>query len=163
MLWLGTATVLAGPEEGDRVFSVCELLAKPQQFTGKFVMVRGAVEGGTEGAWLKSGECPERFYVGENSLPRAISLSYQSEYGNTPARNTTHIERVEQTIREQRRKTKSDVLMLTYTGIFETRADWKVLTLGSGEKQLCGFGHLNSFPAQLVVLDIADPVSVEKK
>ena len=108
MLWLGMGTVLVGAEEGERVYSVCELLAKPQQFKGKSVRVRGVVEGGTEGAWLKSGECPERFYVGENSLPRAISLSYQSEYGSPPTRNTSHIERVEQQIREQRRKTKSD-------------------------------------------------------
>ena len=53
--------------------------------------------------------------------------------------------------------------MLTYTGTFETRLDWKVLTLGSGEKQLYGFGHLNAFPAQLVITDIGNPVIIENK
>ncbi|HZT68775.1 MAG TPA: hypothetical protein VFC10_03365 [Terriglobia bacterium] len=163
ILWLIVGTALGGAQDRGRVYSVCELLAAPQQFNGKSVKVRGAVEGGTEGAWLKSNDCPERFYVGENSLPKAISLSYQSEFGNTPARNTAHIERVEQQIKEAQRKMKSSVLTLTYTGIFETRTDWKTATLASGEKQLWGFGHLNAFPAQLVILDIADPVIVETK
>jgi hypothetical protein len=101
--------------------------------------------------------------VGEDSLPRAISLSYQSEFGSAPPRNKAHIERIEQQIKEKQRKTKSSLLMLTYTGIFETRTDWKAATLASGEKRLWGFGHLNTFPAQLVVVDIADPLIVQKK
>jgi hypothetical protein len=156
-------TVLAGSEDSEHVNTVCELLANPQQFNGKFLKVRGVVEGGMEGAWLKSADCPERFYVGENSLPKAISLSYQSEFGNAPPRNTAHIQRVEQQIREKQRKTKPSVLMLTYTGVFETRTDWKVVTSGRGEKHLWGLGHLNAFPAQLVVTDIADPEIIAKK
>jgi hypothetical protein len=163
MLALGTGAFLFGAEDGERVYSVCELLANPQQFNGKSVKVRGIVEGGMEGTWLKSGECTERYSVGENSLPMAITLSYQSEYGQTPTRNTAHIERVGQQISEQRKKTKSDVLMLTYTGILETRTEWKILTLSSGEKQVWGFGLLNAFPAQLVVVDIANPMIMHKK
>lgn len=163
ILWLSVGTVLAGAADAERVYSVCELLAAPQQFNGRSVKVRGVVEGGMEGAWLKSNDCPERFYVGDNSLPKAISLSYQSEYGDTPARNTVHIERVEQQIREMQRRVKSSVLTLTYTGIFETRTDWKATTLASGEKHLWGFGHLNAFPAQLVVVNIEDPLIVPKK
>ena len=162
MFGLGTGMVLTGAQDAERVYSVCELLVNPQQFNGKTVKVRGIVEGGMHGAWLKSDDCPEPFYVGENSLPREISLSYQSEYGSAPPPNTAHMERVERQIREMLRKTKSGILMLTYTGIFETRTDWKVIIL-AGEPRLWGLGHLNTFPAQLVVTDKADPVVAKRK
>ena len=162
MLWFGMGMVLAGAEEAERVYSVCELLADPRQFNGKTIRVRGIVEGGMEGSWLESDDCPERFYVGENSLPKAISLSYQSEYGPAPPRNMAHIQRVDQQIRQKRRRAKSGILLLTHTGIFETRTDWKVLNYGSGRKQLWGFGHGNYFPAQLVIMDISDPVVIKK-
>lgn len=163
IFWLCMGTALSGGEDAEHVYSVCELLANPQQFNGKLVKVRGIVEGGMEGSWLKSDDCLERFYVGENSLPKAISLSYQSEFGVAPPRNMAHIERVDRQIREKRQKAKSGVLLLTHTGVFETRTDWKLLNNGAGDKRLWGFGHLNTFPAQLVVVDIADPVIVQKK
>jgi hypothetical protein len=161
MFWIGIGAVLAGAGESEHVYTVCELLAKPEQFNGKLLKVRGIVEGGMEGAWLKSDDCPNRFHIGENSLPNAISLSYQSEHGTAPPRNAVHIKQIEQQIRGKQRKTS--VLILTYTGIFETRTDWKIVTSGNGEKHLWGFGHLNAFPAQLVVADIADPQIIAKK
>ncbi len=163
MFWLGMGTVLTGGEDAGHVYSVCELLANPQQFNGKTVKVRGIVEGGMEGSWLRSDDCPERFSVGENSLPRGISLSYQSEYGVAAPRKMVHIERVDRQIREMRQRVKSGFLLLTHTGVFETRTDWKLLNNGAGDKRLWGFGHLNTFPAQLVVVDIADPLIVRKK
>jgi hypothetical protein len=86
-----------------------------------------------EGAWLESGDCPERLFVGENSLPKAIFLSYQSEFDVAPPRNMAHIERVDRQIREKRQKAKSGVLLLTHTGVFETRSDWKLLNNGAGD------------------------------
>jgi len=151
----------AGAENAERIYTVCEVLSRPGQFNGKLLKVRGIVEGGMEGSWLKSDECPERFYVGGNSLPNAVSLSYQSEYGIAPPRNTVHIELVQRQIQGKVRKT--NVLIMTYTGIFETRTAWKVVTSGTGENHLWGFGHLNAFPAQLVVTDIDDPQVVVKK
>ena len=157
----GLGASLEGSWGEARVYTVCDLLKTPQSFNGKSVRVRGIVEGGAEGAWLKSHDCPGKFYVGENALPMAISLSYQSEYGGAPARNKAHIARVERQIREKQRGMKSSVLTLTYSGVFETRTEWVVSTSRTGEVHLLGFGHLNSFPAQLVVVDIADPMIVE--
>ncbi len=163
MFWLGMGMVLTGAEEAGHVYSVCELLANPQRFNGRTIKVRGIVEGGMEGSWLESDNCPERFYVGEYSLPKAISLSYRSEFGVAAPRNMAHIERVDQQIQKKLRKMKSSVLLLTHTGVFEARTAWKLLNNGSGDKRLWGFGHLNGFPAQLVIIDIEDPLIVRKK
>jgi len=163
LLMFGVGATLGSGWAEMRVYTVCELLANPQSFNRKAVRVRGIVEGGTEGAWLESSDCPGKFYVGKRSLPNAISLSYQSEFGDAPPRNSAHIERVERQIKEKQRKMKSSVVTLTYSGVFETRTDWIASTSSTGDVQLMGFGHLNSFPAQLVVVDIGEPVVIEKR
>lgn len=152
-----TMTSLAA-ESPERVYTVCELLATPEKFNGKVIRVRGIVDGGMEGSWLRSDDCPERFYAAGYSLPKSIALAYHSEAGVAAARNEEHIQHVEELIRRRIRNRSSDVVTLTYKGIFETRKEWVVLTYPSGEKRLWGLGHDNAFPAQLVVTDISDPV-----
>ncbi len=156
--WLVAISSLAGAESGEHVYSVCELLATPHEFNQRIIRVRGIVEGGMEGAWLRDESCPGRFRVGERSLAMAIWLSYQSEYGSPPPRHKAHIDQVERQITAGQRKRTSGLLELTYTGVFETRSEWKLLARRPGETQLWGFGHQNGFPAQLVITDEADPV-----
>jgi hypothetical protein len=150
---VGAAAIPIGAEDADRVYSVCELLASPNEFDGKAVKVRGDVEGGFEGAWLESKDCPEQFYAEGYSLPKKISLAYRSAFGREAVRNEKHIRQVEDRVKHSSKNAKSDLAVIR-TGIFETRKVWMILTLASGEKQLWGFGHLNGFPAQLVVTDL---------
>jgi hypothetical protein len=162
-LTLFCTTFLFGAPESERVYSTCELLADPQQFNHKIVSVRGDVQAGLEGSWVEDSECKEPFLVGGLSLPKAISLSYRTESGDEPPRNSSHIKQVTEEINKISKGTKAVKLVVTYKGLFETREKWVTLVLPSGDKQLWGLGHLNGFPAQLVIIDMSDPVTSKAK
>lgn len=69
---------------------------------------------------------------------------------------------VEQQIKKMPRRMKSWALMITYEGVFETRKEWPVSKLAVGEAPHFGFGHEGYYPAQLVVVDMTDPIWVKK-
>ena len=119
--------------------------------------VRGIVESSGEGSWLRSDQCKSRFFIGTDSLTFGLALTYQSAFGAQVSRNNVHIQFVQETIKNLTGKSKQYELMLTLSGLFETRKNWTTLLYPSGEKQLWGFGHENVFPAQLVTVDISDP------
>ena len=156
---LGLLLMAAAVWGEERVYTVCELLADARGFQRKMVLVRGVVEGGMEGSWLKTAGCPERYVVGKHSLPMAISLSYQSAFGEAPARNAAHLESVERPLRRKKKR----VLTMTFRGQFETPPEWVLSGSRVGEERPMGMGHLNGFPAQLVVVDVQDPMVGGKK
>lgn len=89
-------------------------------------------------------------------MPMALSLSYQSAFGEAPARNEAHIQSVG--------RTKNRVLTMTFRGVFETPPEWVVTRSRiDGPEKPMGMGHLNAFPAQLVVVDVQDAVVRENR
>jgi hypothetical protein len=163
MSWRFSAVVLmllASPmfaQEGP-VYSVCELLANLSSFQGRTVRVKGVVAS-AEGAWLVGDSCEAQVRIEGASLVKAIFLTYQSMTGKEVPRNTAHIQAVERRLARMYSKRDSKDLELIYTGIFETRDVWMVMADG----RIRGLGHLNAFPAQLVIIDISDPPSRSRR
>lgn len=149
------------PQVTDRVFTVCELLANPAEFQGQRLRVLGIEDGGLEGTWLQGKSCPTTVSVEGLTLAKAIWLTYQSEYDIKVQRNGVHIKEVSRQLRKRSKKSLHNFALI-YEGVFETRDKWLIFHDSSGQARVWGLGHLNGFPAQLVLIDVELPSSKPK-
>ncbi len=142
--------------QSSEVFSVCDLLTRAREFQGKTVRVRGIQFGGMEGSWLRGDACPTpAVSLNGVTLENNLWLTYQSERGRRVESNVEHVSLVMHQLRKLPKRQAANVA-LTYIGVFETRDNWVLLRDSSGKPFLWGLGHLNGFPAQLVIMDVED-------
>jgi hypothetical protein len=142
--------------------SVCTLLQELETYNGKTVVVRGVVRGTSEGTWLMGEGCKPLVTKGF-VWPSAIALVAPGnpdtlhEPDFEPDRDM--IAKVMQKVRSMAPDPLKDRVILTYTGLFETREklDAYIGTDACGKPWGFGFGHLNEAPAQIQVRSVSDP------
>jgi len=120
--------------------SVCELLTSLQQNNGSLISVRGELVSTDESLSLR-GECSERVYIDGFDWPSAISIvppaGDRSGLGAPPK--------------------AGQIAIASVIGRLETRQQFETVRT-SRDVFPIGFGHVNRFPAELVVTRV---VSVE--
>jgi hypothetical protein len=146
---------------------VCEILAHPLQYDGKLVTIRGRVGSTDEGVWIFSDGCrgvlttdgytwPSEIAVAMPTAPPPLRLhSIDFEYDSKSR------QKVVAKYKSLRRRWPERCLVMTDTGLFETRDDWSKAKMEypNGTWKFAGFGHLGEAPGQLI-LKSEDDVSV---
>jgi hypothetical protein len=150
---------------------------------GTVLAVRGLLYQSKEGLPL-GGRCQSKFVTrylafpglpgvipgltAEYVWPTAISLAYstnQSE-GESPVRfssDTDSVDRAIEYIVKQRKtefknaQSNTDALV-TVIGMLRVRSHYDIGPLPNGDMRGGGYGHLSTYPAELVILRMVDPV-----
>ena len=172
MILMGlTSVALCGQvvEREPRLLSVCELIAHRNEFNGKMVGVRGAVEGTDEGAWLRSPQnCKYKLVTRGITWPNVISLEYPNNESTDPA------DRVDFEVDWKAINTvgiaipngfnrKTDQIVKTYIGLFQTYSDLDSrVSSDKGDALKAGFGHLGGAPARILVKTVKDVAAIRR-
>ena len=163
---LASMATLVASAQGDGkkepVISVCEILSDPLRFDGKVVHIRARTRGTDEGSWFIDENCDGVFATDGYVWPSEIAMAPAPSL--IAPRSQTYLHRVEFSFdfeSSQRLTQKAQMLLLTvpveclivtYTGIFETRSDWSKSkrVYSDGTWILLGFGHGGGAPGQLI-------------
>ena len=164
---------------------MCELFGDLVSHAGKLVAVRGLLEG----RLALGGRCQSKFVTrylafpglpgvtpdltAEYVWPTAINLTYSTNRseGESPVTFSTDIDSVDRTIEyivKQRRtefkdaKSNTDALV-TVIGMLRVRSHYDIGPLPNGTMHGGGYGHLDTYPAELVILRMSDPVVEVRK
>jgi hypothetical protein len=139
--------------------TVCEILSNPLNYDGMFVTVRDRTAGTAEGLWLIGQECPGIFKTEGYVWKSLISVVKPGNY-QVPAVEFAFDEASEDKLNPKYRKLRNvfpeECLRWTYTGLFETRKEWK----WTRWKTPIGFGHEGGAPGQLIVRSVDDVASI---
>ena len=152
------------------VLSVCEVIEHRDEYNGKMVGIRGAVEATDEGIWLTAAaDCKYKLVTKGFIWPDMVSLEYPNNSSKDPTEHTdfevdwTAMNTVGIAI-PKGFNPETDEIIKTYVGLFQTYAD-----LGShvfpevpGGKYWLkfGFGHLGAAPARILVKTVKDVTAV---
>jgi hypothetical protein len=149
----------AQPDETPPTLNVCEVLSAPLKYNGRIVTIRGRSSGTDEGYWVYSDDCPGALTTGGFTWPSEVSLALPTL--PLPLRlhpvNFTYDwgarRRLDAEYKLLRKRVPHACLIFTYTGLFETRADWSTakMAYANGTSNYAGFGHLGEAPAQLLL------------
>ena len=147
---------------GVRSASVCEILSHPAQFDGKLVKVRARTRGTDEGTWFMGEGCdgvfvteghvwPSEIAMAEAPVPfapRSVAYLHSVDFEYDMAAR----QRMAQKAQLLLRTVPQECLVVTYTGMFETRSDWSKAKqiYPDGTWIFVGFGHLGEAPGQLI-------------
>lgn len=138
--------------------SVCALLKNPLAMNGKLVAVTGTLRA-YQGWWLYEDQCSSRISVEGHTFENVIAVARPTD----PVRihdvpfDTDEDSLVSVTNAFGKDGTIHPRVSVTFVGLFETRADLKLISpVGSSR----GFGHLGAAPAQLLLKECRE-VNVE--
>jgi hypothetical protein len=181
---LVTAGVLAGAllaaaqsTAVPKTLSVCELFKNLRSHAGEMISVRGTLYSGREVSAL-GGNCDTRFVTkySESELPEglprtesdylwptALNLADSSwvEKGAEPVDFRTDEESVQRVFALLRREKASgqDIeILVTVVGKLRMKDRYQVGKTPDGALLADGYGHLGTYPAQLVIKTMLDPV-----
>lgn len=137
--------------------SLCAAMANPEKFDGKVIVIRAEYMSGDESTWLMDVKCVSALKLGDQEWPQklhiwALEVSGMSKYPVDFEPDRTGLARLSQV---QRGLVASGArVMATIEGQFQ----FYPLARGRfrGKERTLGFGHLNGFPAQLVVKRVVD-------
>jgi hypothetical protein len=134
------------------VIGVCELAQKLKAFRDKTVAVRGEFFTGQHGATVGRERCPSPSPFKEFGSGFAINLAFPEEdpsLGRELDRDS--LKRLEE-VKRQLQRNRSDVsVTATFVGVLQVRSGFKLKKLPSGGYSGNGFGHLGTYPAQIVM------------
>lgn len=163
---------VSGPAEpDDKPLSVCELLSKRLQYSGKMVVVRGEVKPGGHGPYLiASADCGVALVTKGVTWPNVVNLAYPDnrsklvEYHADFEMDWRSVEKAESEEKRQRFNPETDRIFKTFSGLFETFSDLEnrvTPELPNAPKR--GFGPLGlDAPAQLLIKNVRDVVVVRE-
>jgi len=149
------------PQEAapSRVLTVCEVLSAPLKYNGRMVTIRARIEGTSEGTWLIGDDCPGVFVTEEHVWSSSIFLGMPT----MPAQLRLHQvdfqydwdsgSRTNAKAEDLRKSVPDRCLMVSFTGMFETRTDWShaKAVYPNGTWKYLGFGHQGGSPGQLLI------------
>jgi len=170
-----------------RLWSICELFEDLASHARTVVAVRGLLYQGGE-IFALGGRCQSKFVTryqafpglsgvtpeltAEYVWPTAISLTYSANRseGESPVTFSTDTDSVQRTIEyiKQRKvefknaKSNTDAFV-TVIGMLRVRSHYNIGLLPNGTVRGEGYGHLSIYPAELVILRMADPVVEVRK
>jgi len=145
------------------------LIVHRNEFDGKMVAVRGAVEGTDEGAWLRSSQnCKYKLVTRGITWPNVISLEYPNNESTNPADHVDFdvdweaIYTVGVAVPKGFNR-KIDQIVKTYVGLFQTYPDLDSrVSSDKGDALKAGFGHLGGAPARILVKTVRDVAAVRR-
>jgi hypothetical protein len=128
------------------------------KYNGQLVTIQGVSQGTDEGWWIGAGKtCSTLLITHGYTWPSIIWV----ESVSGPQQHTHHadfqtdlqaVNKADQEVRRAHIDPRSDLVWLTFTGIFETRE----FTEGNvGKSRAFGFGHLNSAPGQFLLKTVS--------
>jgi len=138
--------------------TVCDVLSPdPTRFNGKWIALRGYLEGTDEGVWL-AGECATHLVTKGLTWGNYISI-WVVESDRSATRSWERLQKRLQRLHADGTKTR---VWVTLGGRLETRAtmDDAVVQMPYGLMR-AGFGHMGASPAELDVVSVRD-ISVEQ-
>lgn len=176
------------PPTQPRLWSICELFEDLASHAGTVVAVRGLLYQGGE-LFALGGRCQSKFVTrylafpglpgvipdltAEYVWPTAINLTYSTNRseGESPVTFSTDRDSIDRTIEyivNQRRtefknaESNTDALV-TVIGILRVRSHYNIGPFPNGDMHGGGYGHLDTYPAELVILRMSDPVVEVRK
>src|ERR1035438_2189475 len=162
-------SIAASARAADRlpVMSVCDVIARRTEFSGQVIAVRGEVEAGGHGVWLRaSRECAYRLITRGVVWPNIIHLTYPDNQSSDPADHApfevdwTALRRADQVALQAGYQAGVDGEVVTYIGLLVTYLDLeKRVTPNLPGALRLGFGPPGA-PAQLLVKSAKDVVVV---
>jgi hypothetical protein len=128
--------------ERNESISVCEIFRSPGSYHGRIIRVRAAYYKG-----LRDPACPGPYNTADRAWPRAFNVVGTDllEEGDPPAPFQTDFSnwsRVRNVIREEALKGRRCEVWIDVVG--------QVRAFRAGQSRIGGFGHLGSFPAELI-------------
>jgi hypothetical protein len=156
---LAAAQTKPGTEVPNKALTVCDVLSAPLKYDGRMVKIRGRMSGTDEGQWLVGDDCPGVVVTEGHVWSSSIALEPPTI---NPALRLHPVDFkydldwefiTEGKARELRRSLPDRCMVFTYTGMFETRADWHSAkhVYPNGTFMYMGFGHLGESPGQLLL------------
>jgi hypothetical protein len=131
---------------------VCETLKNRHLLHSRLVKIRGVYESSVHGAWLSEKKCSECFVIKGVTGPCAIHLvgTFKKEYLDSIRLYRLSIKRFEERWNRGQEELVHTALV---EGIFITKTDDELFIGVDYLKQLRlnGFGHGNTFPAEISV------------
>lgn len=144
------------PETSPPEVSICQALGQLAALNGKEIALRGEWITTEHGEWLQApgALCANKLVTGEFVWPNAINLvqskTSKLAFDSLAARDIT--------LEPLRSKPGQYTVMSTFIGKLETRVPPKVVSYPDGTVTGYGFGHLDSFPAELQYYDVKNVV-----
>ncbi len=161
-----------GEGADERTLSVCEVFNNPDAYAGRVVRVHGELKLKKEYVSLESPECESQIDLGGRRWRRVINIVQgEAEYSATEvkadAASTQKVEQVLVFLHECQLKGFEVTATATFAGVLRiatqkarlqepSSSAGPPLTALSPAALLTGFGHLGSFPAQLVYRTVTD-------
>src|SRR5579864_3602792 len=154
----------SAPPKKDKVptLTVCEALAKPLEYDGKIVQIRDRVVGTDEATTFISDSCPGVLVTDGKVWPSSIvwTMPEKLDFIIHPV-NFTFDWSSQKRLKEKWERVRGQVpdkcFALSYTGMFEVWSKSKARRpIPGGWTEFDGFGHLNGWGAQLVLMSADD-------
>jgi hypothetical protein len=148
--------------------SVCDLIVRRTELSGRMVTVRGAVAVGGHGVWLAaSRDCAYKLMTRGVVWPNIVYLTYPDNQSRNPSDHAGFkvdwraVHRADNEAVKGGYDPKANHEVATYTGLFETYQDLdnRVTPNIPGAVRL-GFGPLLGAPAELLIKSVKDVVIV---
>jgi len=148
-----------------KLATVCEVLCSPLKFNGQLISIRGALGGTDEGSWLE-GECEQPLITDGFRWPSMIALTRPTDESRLHdvdfSLDRTSYAQVHAAIRKLKIDWQHQTVVLTYTGLLETRdgLGFPTITDALGRHRKLGFSYENAAPAQLLIKSVRGPIVV---
>lgn len=178
---IGGSLAQGQPQENGEPISICELFKDLRSHAGKIVTVRGLLYSGFE-IFALGGRCESKFvtqytpnpllpdfrkvpseFVWPNALDLAISSSveegeqtvdYETDRGSI-TRSTLLIKQEREKLATNKQREVD--AWVTVVGKLRLRAAYHLYYAPDGRPRGGGYGHLNTYPGQLVIKVMLDP------
>jgi hypothetical protein len=138
--------------------SVCSVIAGLRGYANRIVTVLGQLESGPEQLFLRGEGCQSPFVTEGYTWPSTLLLRYPGG-PDTPVplpfeADSPSIAAFQIALRQARARNELVVGCVQVTGMIQVREDYFITTRPNGQKRGHGFGHMNAFPAQLVIKSV---------
>ena len=149
--------------------SVCELIRKREQYSGRMVSVRGKVSGGWHGEWLETPQgCDYRLVTNGVVWPNVMFMAYPNNKSPILSDHATFevdwksIRALEERVQRREFRPGKDYVIATYEGLFLTFPDLESrVSPGVPGAHRLGFGPDGlGAPAQILIRSVRNAVIV---
>jgi hypothetical protein len=152
MIWL-IIICKAAFGEAPESFTVCEILRNLPKYADKDVEIKGEWIQTYHGTTVRA-TCAEQLRTGDHLWPNAIWVQFPWLEEENPVDFTADKDGLQRARNEGRKSSPDDVVLATFIGRLQARERLQVTRRKDGTTVVNGFGHLNAYPAQLVVRSI---------
>ena len=156
LLSMGCLTLAGDETPAETPLRVCEVLENLPRYRGKTITVRGMLYQSREITALGDTPCKQPLMTGDYQWPPALDLEYSSyrpsdESAVTFQTDLGNVDTTSAEIRTLRKKAPGGDVWVTVVGYLRAKDKYNVFLGGDRKWHGQGYGHLGTYPAQLVI------------